>query len=66
MPKPNPAPNPPRSAAALLVATIEATGGVAQQSDGTYTPVGDEDWVDLADAYLAACRELDRKPMVAK
>jgi hypothetical protein len=29
--------------------------------DGRLYPAGDEDWADLADAYLAACAETGRK-----
>lgn len=54
-----------RSSAALLIRTIEATGGIVRYADGTAAPVGDRDWIDLADAYIAACGELGREVLVA-
>ena len=53
-----------RKSAELLVATIEVTGGLLQFSDGTVAPQGDRDWIDLGDAYLLACAELQRLPVV--
>jgi len=49
-----------------LVSTIENSGGVITDSDGR--PQGcaaDEDWLDLAGAYLDACEALGRMPMIA-
>src|SRR6516162_11126733 len=43
--------------------TIDATGGVKDTIDGP-VPVADEDWLDLATAYLKACRILGREPYV--
>jgi hypothetical protein len=37
-----------------LVITIEATGGVTQNADTTFSPAGEPDWIDLGDAYIAA------------
>lgn len=45
--------------------TIEATGGVFMEHDGTTgttVPVADENWVDLGLAYIDACEALDRTP----
>jgi len=53
-----------RKSAELLVATIEATGGVVQLTDGTVAPQGDPEWIDLGEAYLLACAELQRLPVV--
>jgi hypothetical protein len=53
-----------RKSAELLVAAIEVTGGLLQFSDGTVAPQGDHDWIDLGDAYLLACAELQRLPVV--
>lgn len=47
-----------------LCDTIEATGGVKLNEDGTYSPEGEPDWIDLADAYLIACAALDRSPKI--
>jgi len=50
-----------------FIDTIEATGGVMNiaEDDSPYlVPVADEEWADLADAYLAACKALDRSPKI--
>jgi hypothetical protein len=68
-----------RAALESLIRTIEATGGcvrpgreavnpageeiVASDGDGP-VPAADEDWPDLADAYLLACRALGREPAI--
>jgi hypothetical protein len=48
-----------------FVYTIEATGGVVMCRDGTVAPLADEDWIDLGEAYLVACRALCRKARIA-
>jgi hypothetical protein len=53
-----------KKSAELLVATIEATGGLRQFSDGTVAPQGDPEWIDLGEAYLLACAELQRLPVI--
>lgn len=59
-----------RSALEAFVATIEATGGCVGPEGATdramtlTVPVVDEAWPDLADAYLMACRALDRTPVI--
>jgi len=60
-------PDPERFALEAFVATVEATGGVMNIAvdDRPYlVPVADEQWADLADAYLAACKALDRLPKI--
>lgn len=59
--------NAPRSAARALVETINATGGITEDEEGQYVPVGDpnREWSDLADAYVQACAELGMSPVVA-
>lgn len=48
-----------------LVNTIEATGGLIDDPQGGgFVPAGDEDWLDLADAYVLACDALGRKPKI--
>ena len=47
-----------------FVGTIDATGGIRYGADKTSYPVGDEEWIDLADAYETACAALGRKPKV--
>jgi hypothetical protein len=42
-----------------LINTIDATGGLVSNEDGTFGVMGDPDWLDLADAYVLACQELD-------
>jgi hypothetical protein len=68
-----------RAALESLIRTIEATGGCVRPGRRTVglageeiveaegpgpVPAGDEDWGDLADCYLEACRALGREPMV--
>jgi hypothetical protein len=54
-----------KDAAQLLIETINATGGLLEFSDGTYAPRGDPEWIDLGEAYLAACAEKASTPVVA-
>jgi hypothetical protein len=68
-----------RSALEALIRTIEATGGclrpgrrtinlggqeIVESESDLPVPAGDEEWADLADAYLLACRALGREPML--
>jgi hypothetical protein len=68
-----------RSALEAFIGTIEATGGCIRPGGGAGgppgdaiidfeddrpVPAGDEDWLDLADAYLLACRVLGREPVI--
>lgn len=53
-----------REALRRLVDTIEATGGIVLDDDGNYVPEADEDWVDLGEAYLAACKAIRIRPLV--
>ena len=46
----------------LFVDTINATGGLIVNDAGETAPAADEDWTDLADAYLAACAALGVEP----
>lgn len=46
-----------------FIDTIDATGGVRIVDDGT-APVADEDWIDLGDAYMTACRAIDHTPKI--
>jgi hypothetical protein len=52
-----------RAALREFVHTIDATGGVLQLPSGLCAPCADEDWIDLGEAYLKACRALKRTPM---
>ena len=53
-----------KSSRQMLMDTVEAVGGVRPNQDGTYSPLGDPDWIDLADAYLTACHECGREPKI--
>ena len=68
-----------RAALEAFIGTIEATGGCVRPGRRTISPDGqeivefeghlpvpaaDEDWADLADAYILGCRALGREPMV--
>ena len=52
-----------RQALQAMVDTISSTGGVVKHPDGTYGCEADEDWIDLADAYLLACEALEVEPV---
>ena len=68
-----------RTALEAFIRTIEATGGCVRPSrvdvgppedvtiefdESRPVPAGDEEWADLADAYILACRALGRDPVV--
>jgi hypothetical protein len=48
-----------------FVATIDATGGIKRDRKGCPVPVIDDEWIDLAVAYLSACHALGREPQWA-
>lgn len=48
-----------------FIRDINDTGGVKYDRDGTAAPVADEEWSDLGETYLKACRVLGKKPIVA-
>ena len=54
-----------RSASALLVDAVSATGGLVCSGPGTFFPRADAQWLDLSDAYLAACCERHIEPMIS-
>lgn len=54
----------PYEVLASLCNTVEATGGLIALEDGAFAPVGDPDWIDLADVYLAACEVVGRTPKI--
>lgn len=60
--------NPARKNASLkqLISAIEASGGVIKCEGGLYAPVADTDWIDLGEAYIAACAELGRQPKITE
>jgi hypothetical protein len=47
-----------------LLETIENTGGVVLQDDGLHHLACDEDWIDLAEAYIKLCEVAGRTPKV--
>jgi len=48
-----------------LINTINATGGVLPLPNGLYAPMGDPEWTDLGEAYIAACSERGLVPILA-
>jgi hypothetical protein len=56
--------NPGLRALQQLVDTINATGGLVAADDGFLAPAADPEWIDLAPAYLNACRVLGMEPQV--
>ena len=53
-----------RSVLMQFVDCIDATGGVVMLPDGVDGCVGDPEWLDLAQAYMAACELLKREPII--
>jgi hypothetical protein len=53
-----------REALEGFIKTIEATGGCHRDEGDSVVPAGDPDWLDLADAYLRACKALGREPQI--
>jgi hypothetical protein len=49
----------------LLVDAINSAGGVCSLPNGSYAPNRDSQWIDLGDAYIAACSELGLLPLIA-
>ena len=46
-----------------LIDTVEATGGLLQYpAESGPVLQADEEWLDMADVYLQACKELGRAP----
>ena len=55
-----------QKALAEFVDAIDATGGIKVDPKGYRVPCGDEDWIDLGEAYVVACKALGREPTVAE
>lgn len=53
-----------KDALKMFCEDIDSTGGVAMNAKGYYYPLGDPDWLNIADSYIQACRALGRKPFV--
>lgn len=53
-----------KSAVQRLIDTVESTGGVYRYASGNICgPVADPEWLDVADAYIAACAEVGKEPL---
>ena len=49
-----------------FVRTVDATGGVFREDPGgCHAPLADPEWIDLAEAYVAACTVLKRQILLA-
>ena len=58
--------DPKTQALLTFIDTIEVTGGIREQGDGTVAPIADGDWIDLGEAYLQACNALSHPPKYAR
>ncbi len=58
-------PTPSTDALKALISTVQATGGLVHFPDGSYGCAADEEWLDLADAILAAKQTLENETGVA-
>lgn len=47
-----------------FITDVDATGGVFQTVDGTVHPSSAEEWTDIGDTYLKACKELGVEPFM--
>ena len=47
-----------------FIDAINVTGGVIRLPSGCVVPKGDEEWIDLGEAYLEACQEVGVEPLV--
>ena len=46
---------------------IDQTGGLVLHGEGShYVPAASDDWIDLGETYLKACKALRRKPKIAE
>src|SRR5713101_366046 len=54
-------PTPSTDALKALISTVQATGGLVHFPDGSYGCAADEEWLDLADAILAAKQTLENE-----
>src|SRR5713226_3189466 len=54
-------PTPSTDALKAVISTVQATGGLVHFSDGSYGCAADEEWLDLADAILAAKQTLENE-----
>lgn len=53
-----------KRAVVALVESIESTGGLIYDDDRVLVPYADQEWSDIADVYLEACKAIGRKPMI--
>jgi len=54
------------SALLEFIATIDATGGLVEDPEGSghHVPAADDSWVDLASTYENACSAVGKEPQV--
>ena len=55
-----------KSALVSFCDDIEMTGGVGINAKGNHFPLGDEDWIDLGETYIKACKALGREPLIVQ
>jgi hypothetical protein len=55
---------PPKDAAQQLIEAVNAAGGLISLPNGLWAPVGDSEWIELAEAYFQACLEKGVQPVL--
>jgi len=60
--------NPDEIIAALVefVSDVDQAGGVCITAKGSFAPIADQNWIDLGETYVKACKALRRQPVLAE
>lgn len=56
--------DPHRKALKAFISCIESTGGCTTNRKGFVVPRADEEWSDLGEAYVEACKAMDIEPQI--
>ncbi len=57
-------PDDPNAVLLSFINDIQYTGGVKPDGNGCWSVIADEEWTDLGDTYVRACKALGREPKV--